>query len=148
MKHTLPHWQSLDKRSLRAWQMLKLRRYLAETVLPFSAHYKRLFKERGIEPYALRDFSDLDRIPFSAKEDLLKGALDFVLKPDERVLGRRVSMILSALLRGREAVKEDLEREFRPLMMTSTTGRSAEPAPFVYTAHDVKTMAVAGARVM
>jgi phenylacetate-coenzyme A ligase PaaK-like adenylate-forming protein len=95
-----------------------------------------------------RDFSSLERIPFSAKEDLLKNARAFVLAPDERVLKRRPSNILAALTRGRDAVREELEREFRPLMLTSTTGRSAEPAAFVYTAHDIKTLSVAGARVM
>jgi phenylacetate-CoA ligase len=148
MKNPQPHWLSLDRETLRAWQMLKLRRYLGGTVLPFSRHYQALFREHGLRPGALRNFSDLERIPFSAKEDLLKGTRDFVLTPDERVLKRRPGTILSALMRGREAVKQDLEREFRPLMMTSTTGRSAEPAPFVYTAHDIRTLSVAGARVM
>ncbi len=128
--------------------MLKLRRYLTDTVLPFSERYRTLFKEQRLGPSALRDFSSLESIPFSAKEDLLKNSRDFVLTPDERVLTHRPSNILGALTRGREAVREDLEREFRPLMMTSTTGRSAEPAPFVYTAHDIKTLSVAGARVM
>ncbi|MGA3172613.1 MAG: phenylacetate--CoA ligase family protein, partial [Chthoniobacteraceae bacterium] len=148
MKHRQPHWHSLDKRSLRTWQMLKLRRYLGDTVLPFSAHYGALFKEQGIDANTLKDFSDLERIPFTRKEDLLEGALDFVLQPDERTLERRPSNILSALARGRGAVKEELEREFRPLMLTSTTGRSAEPTPFLYTGHDIRTLEVAGARVM
>lgn len=148
MKHQQPHWHSLDKKALRTWQMLKLRRYLADTVLPFSARYGRLFNEQGISARQLREFGDLGRIPFSAKEDLLKGAREFVLAPDERVLKRRPGNIIGALTRGREAVREELEREFRPLMMTSTTGRSAEPAPFIYTAYDVKTLSVAGARVM
>jgi phenylacetate-coenzyme A ligase PaaK-like adenylate-forming protein len=148
MKTQQPHWLSLDKRSLQTWQMLRLRRYLAGTVAPFSAHYRALFKERRLRPRMLRDFSSLERIPFSAKQDLLKGARDFILTPDERVLKRRPSTILAALTRGRDTVREELEREFRPLMMTSTTGRSAEPAAFVYTSHDIKTLSVAGARVM
>jgi phenylacetate-coenzyme A ligase PaaK-like adenylate-forming protein len=148
MKNRQPHWLSLDKETLRAWQMLRLRRYLSGVVAPFSPHYRALFKEHGIRPGSLRDFASLERIPFSAKEDLLKGARDFVLAPDERALKRRPGTILAALTRGPGTVKDELEREFRPLMMTSTTGRSAEPAPFVYTAHDVKTLSVAGARVM
>jgi len=148
MKNRQLHWLSLDKDTLRAWQMLRLRRYLSGTVLPYSKHYGELFKELGIRASGLRDHASLERIPFTAKEDLIKGARDFVLAPDERVLKRRPSVIAGALLRGREAVKEEMEREYRPLMMTSTTGRAAEPTPFVYTAHDVKTLSVAGARVM
>jgi phenylacetate-CoA ligase len=148
MKNRQPHWHSLDSRALRAWQMLKLRNYLARTVLPFSPHYGPLFKENRIRPGALVSHADLARIPFSAKEDLLKNARAFVLTPDERILKRRPANILGALLRGREAVKDELEREFRPLMMTSTTGRSAEPAPYLYTAYDIETLSIAGARVM
>jgi phenylacetate-coenzyme A ligase PaaK-like adenylate-forming protein len=148
MKTQQPHWLSLDKRALQAWQMLRLRHYLSGTILPFSAHYRALFKERRMQPRMFRDFSCLERIPPTAKEDLLKGGRDFILTPDERILKRRPSNILAALARGRETVREELEREFRPLMMTSTTGRSAEPAAFVYTAHDIKTLSVAGARVM
>lgn len=128
--------------------MLELRRCLAGTVLPFSKHYRALFKDLSLRPRALRDFSSLERIPLSAKGDLLKSARDFILTPDELILKRRPSNILAALTRGRDTVREELEREFRPLMMTSTTGRSAEPAAFVYTAHDIKTLSVAGARVM
>ena len=128
--------------------MLKLRRSLDGVVLPFSVHYHALFKEHRIRTGALRNFSSLERIPFSAKEDLLKNARDFVVTPDARVLARRPGNILAALLRGRETVREEFEREFRPLLMTSTTGRAAQPAPFVYTAHDIRTLSLAGARVM
>ena len=148
MKKPQPHWLSLDKKSLRAWQMLKLRRYLAATVLPFSPHYRALFKDLGLRADDLRDFQSMECIPFSSKEDLLKDARAFVLAPEEKVLKRRPSNILAALVRGRETVKEELEREFRPLMLTSTTGRSAEPAPFIYTAQDIKVLSTAGARVM
>jgi len=148
MKNPQPHWLSLDKKALRAWQLLKLRRYLGDVVLPFSPHYRELYKEGSIRPERLRYYSDLERIPFSSKEDLLKNARAFVITPDEGVLKRRPSNILRALAWGRGVVKEELEREFRPLMMTSTTGRSTEPAAFIYTGHDIRTLSVAGARVM
>jgi phenylacetate-coenzyme A ligase PaaK-like adenylate-forming protein len=96
----------------------------------------------------LRRFSSLQDVPFTAKEDILKNPREFVLAPDERILKRQPGTILAALTRGREAVREDLEKEFRPLMMTSTTGRSAEAAPFFYTARDIEILSQAGARVM
>ena len=148
MKHPQPHWLSLDKQSLQAWQMLKLRRYLAGTVLPFSPHFDTLFARHHLSPSALRYFSDLPLIPLSAKEDFLQNARACVLSPDEHILKRRPANILAALLHGRDSVREALEREFRPLMMTSTTGRSAEPAPFIFTAHDVKILSLAGDRIM
>ena len=73
---------------------------------------------------------------------------DFVLQPDRAVLRERPSTIVRALLRGKAAVAEGFEREFRPLLLTSTTGRSAEPVPFLYTAHDIENLKLGGARVM
>lgn len=148
MKSPQPHWHSLDKNGLRAWQLLKLRRYLRTAVAPFSPHYKALFAAEGFRPESLREFADLQRIPFSSKDDLLKDARGFVLAPDPALLKRRPSTILAALLHGRDSVQEGFEKEFRPVMLTATTGRSAEPAPFLYTAHDLRVLSIAGERMM
>ena len=55
--------------------------------------------------------------------------------------------MLRALLHGREAVREGFESEFRPIFMTSTTGRSADPIPFLFTQHDLANLALAGRRL-
>jgi phenylacetate-coenzyme A ligase PaaK-like adenylate-forming protein len=123
-------------------------------VLPFSARYGRIFAESGLDAEALRTPDDLRRIPFTVKSDFLatpehpEPAREFVLKPDKAVLASRFSTIARALVRGRAAVAEEFEREFRPLLLTSTTGRSAEPVPFLYTANDIDNLRLAGARVM
>ena len=67
--------------------------------------------------------------------------------PDRAVLSRRPATIAQRCCAGRAAVAEGFEREFRPLLLTSTTGRSAEPVPFLYTAHDIENLKLAGARV-
>jgi phenylacetate-coenzyme A ligase PaaK-like adenylate-forming protein len=67
--------------------------------------------------------------------------------PDRRALSRRPSTIAKALLRGKAAVAEGFEREFRPLLLTSTTGRSAEPVPFLYSAYDIENLKLASSRV-
>jgi phenylacetate-coenzyme A ligase PaaK-like adenylate-forming protein len=139
--------------SQRNWQLARLRRYLRETVLPFSSHYGALFRREGLDPAQLRTADDLRRIPFTTKRDFLPGAdgadpvRDFVLKPDRAVLAKRPATILRALLRGKSAVAEGFEREFRPLLLTSTTGRSADPVPFLYTAHDIENLKRGGAFV-
>jgi phenylacetate-coenzyme A ligase PaaK-like adenylate-forming protein len=146
------HWPS-HPRSLRDWQLERLRRYLQRTVLPFSARYRRVFAEAKLDPGQLRTASDLRQVPFTTKADFLPGSegrdpvRDFVLVPDRAVLTRRPGTIAKALLRGRAAVAEGFEREFRPLLLTSTTGRSAEPVPFLYTAYDIENLKLAGARV-
>jgi phenylacetate-CoA ligase len=145
-------WPS-HPRSLRDWQIAGLRTYLRDTVLPFSAHYRRTFAEAGFSPRQLRTADDLRRIPFTSKSDFLPGSdgsdpvRDFVLVPDRAVLTRRPSTIAKALFRGSAAVAEGFEREFRPLLLTSTTGRSAEPVPFLYTERDIDNLKRAGARV-
>src|SRR5204862_13028 len=80
---------------------------------------------------SVHSIEDLEGLPFTSKLDLLntpenaQKARDFVLIPDEATLSRRPSTVWHALTKGREAVKAGFEREFRPIFMTSTTGRSA-----------------------
>jgi phenylacetate-coenzyme A ligase PaaK-like adenylate-forming protein len=51
------------------------------------------------------------------------------------------------MLHGREQVAQGGESEFRPIFLTSTTGRSADPVPFLYTNHDIANLQLAGERV-
>src|SRR5947208_3537662 len=125
------HWQQLPEKVVRQLQAEKLRDYLRRVVLPFSVHYRRLFQEHGLAADSIRSLDDLQRIPFASKADLLntpnhpQKSKEFILIPDQRVLRRRPSTILQALLRGRESVRRGFEAEFRPIFLTSTTGRSA-----------------------
>ncbi len=147
-------WHSLAPDELRHLQGVRLRHYLSEQVVPFSAHYRELFAKEGIDPRSIRTLEDLARIPFTSKRHLVDDpetgsrVRDFVLVPDEAILKRRPSTILRALTHGRAAVKEGFEKEYRPLLMTSTTGRSTEPVPFFYTARDLDLLTEAGRRMM
>lgn len=154
-KETLDtRWHSLAPDELRHLQGVRLREYLSEQVVPFTARYRELFTREGIDPRSIRTIADLARIPFTSKRHLVDDpeggsrVRDYVLVPDEAILRRRPSTILRALTRGRAAVKEGFEKEYRPLLMTSTTGRSTEPVPFFYTAHDLDLLAVTGRRMM
>jgi phenylacetate-CoA ligase len=147
-------WQSLGREELQQRQLALLRNYLDGTVLPFSAHYRKLFKTCGIDAASIRSMDDLGKIPFTTKADLLSTPeepdkmRDFLLVPDRKLLMRKPSVIARALFCGRAAATQKLEREFRPLMLTSTTGRSSEAVPFLYTQHDIDNLAIAGYRVM
>ncbi len=148
------HWQHLPKDVILRLQAEKLHRYLRDVVVPFSAHYREMFHRHGLRADSIRTIEDLEQIPFTSKADLVNDpehpqrAKDFVLIPDQRELSRRPSTILHALTRGRERVRRDLEIEYRPIFMTSTTGRSADPIPFLYTSHDLDRLSIAGKRVM
>ena len=147
-------WESMNPDEMRHRQGAKLRNYLTKHVVPFSAYYRELFREGGIDPHSIRTVDDLEKIPFSSKrsliseEDGVPRTRDFVLVPDEKVLARRPSTIARAIIHGRAGVKAGFEREYRPILMTSTTGRSAEPVPFLYTQHDLDHLATTGRRLM
>src|SRR5260370_1489729 len=147
-------WQQLSEPVVRQLQAEQLRRYLRTVVLPFSAHYRKLFQEHRLHVESCRTSQDLQRLPLTTKSDLLNTAerpqrfKDFLLVPDPRVLARRPSTILRALVHGRERVKQDFEAEFRPIFATFTTGRSAEPTPFVFSQRDLSRLAMAGHRVV
>lgn len=151
--HLTTHWHSLDRAHVRAQQGQKLHRYLRDCVLPFSEHYQRVFAQAGLMADDIRSVDDLAKIPFTAKDDLLptpdnpRKALEFVLKPDPAVLAKRPATILRALSRGKARVKEELDREWRPIFMTATTGRSTESVAFLYTQHDIKHLGIGSGRV-
>lgn len=139
--------------AVRRLQSEKLRRYLRDVVLPFSPRYRELFREHGLSADSIRSLDDLGRIPLTSKADLLntpehpQRARDFLITPDQHVLSRRARVVLRALTRGRSRVQQEMESEYRPLLMTTTTGRSAEPVPFLFTRHDLANLAVTGRRL-
>ena len=147
-------WEQLPRDAVRQLQAEKLRRYLRDVVVPFSAHYRAMFQSRGLSSDSFRSIRDLDQLPFTSKIDLVntperpQRTKDFVLIPDQQVLTRRASTVFQAILHGRETVKRRFEVEYRPIFMTSTTGRSADPVPFLYTQHDLDVLGVAGSRLM
>lgn len=147
-------WQTYNEKAIRKLQANQLRKFLNETVVPFSAHYREVFHKNNIDPNAFKSLEDLHRIPFSSKADLLntpqhpQRAKDFLIIPEKKRLTRRPAILLKAILRGKSSIIADLDREFRPVFLTSTTGRSADPIPFLYTNYDLKTLAWAGNRIM
>src|SRR4026207_2414654 len=117
-------WERLPERQVRRLQLEKFRNYLRSVVLPFSAHYRKMFEARGLGPEHFRSLEDLEQIPFTSKVDLVNSpehpqrSRDFILIPDQKVLARRPSTMVRALVTGRQAVKRGFESEFRPVFMT------------------------------
>ena len=146
LRHT-PEWNSTPHEVWERWQLAQLRDYLSQRVIPFSAYYRRAFEQHGIGPLDIKSFADWSRVPFTSKKDLANPR-DFVLVPDEAVLRREPAMWLDALMHGRDAAKEHAETEFRPILLTSTTGRSSDPVPFLCTKHDLGNLDLAGSRLM
>lgn len=151
LRQQTPDWNNSPPELWQRWQINRLREYLARRVLPFSAHYQRLFTEHGIHPGDITSVDDWARVPFTSKVDLTvprDQQREFVLMPNEAALRREPATWVTALLHGKAAAKEKAEAEFRPVLLTSTTGRSSDPVPFLYTKHDLHNLDITGARLM
>lgn len=149
--HHSPRWDQSPPEVWRHWQLRQLRHYLANRVIPFSTHYRTLFEEHDFRPEDLKSLDDWQNLPFTSKCDLTvprEQQKEFVLQPSIERLKREPGVILHSLLHGRNATREMLEAEFRPVLLTSTTGRSSEPVPFLCTKHDIHNMEITGRRLM
>ena len=148
-----PTWSEWPETTSQHWQSARLRDYLRERVIPFSAYYRELFARQNLNADNFKSLDDLRRLPFTSKADLVADSAhphrsrELVLVPETSVLTRKPGTILRALWRGRAAVREEFEHEFRPIFMTSTTGRSADPVPFFYSRRDLDTLAEVGRRM-
>ena len=146
-----PVWDAMPPEFWHDWQLHRLRTYLKDRVLPFSMHYQRLFAEHDVRPEDIASLEDWSRVPLTSKSDLTvprEQQREFILTPDEAVLRREWGLIFNALLHGQAVAREKIETEFRPVLMTSTTGRSSDPVPFVFTKHDLANLEITGRRMM
>ncbi len=148
------NWDHLPVEEQRKIQNEKLHRYLTEVVGPFSPYYRKLFAEHGVDPAGIKTVGDLRHIPFTSKADLLSTPeqpekfREFVITPDISVLKHRPRIITEAIFRGKRAVERRFEREYRPIFLTATTGRTSDPLSFVYTDYDMRNLREAGARLI
>src|SRR6476659_7108785 len=99
MKVLESQWQRLPEKTLRRLQAQKLQRFLRTVVLPFSAHYKKVFRDLGLTADSIQSLEDLHKIPFACKTDLLatpeqpQKFKDCLVVPDPKVLSRRPGTI-------------------------------------------------------
>ena len=150
----------LPQRELRQLQNRKLRDFISRQVYPFSPYYRRLFDRHKIKPGQIKTAEDLKVIPFTRKEDFLptpdspERFRDFVLQPDETLIRKYrgmpelLGLALLGKVLGKEYLKERLEREYRPIFLTATTGTTHQPVSFLYSHFDIKNLQASGYRLM
>lgn len=146
-------WGKLSADETRARQDRALRNFIRKKVIPHCAHYRKVFREAGIDADEIRGVGDLPMLPFTEKADLASAVAeerirDFLILPDPKALKREPANIMRALLTGPARTRLALDSEYRPILLTSTTGRSADPVPFLYTARDVDQLRMLGLRIM
>ncbi|MFQ3223796.1 MAG: phenylacetate-CoA ligase [Lentimonas sp.] len=140
-------WEKASADEIHHRQSIILTHFLKSRVLPFARHYKDVFKAEGLEASDIKSTDDLIKIPFTNKADFGE-TRDFAIIPDEALLKKQWSTIKLALRHGPKGAQLLLARELRPIFMTSTTGRSSAPVPFLYTQHDLDRLEVSGRRLM
>lgn len=151
---------SLSRQELRELQNRKLRYFISRQLYPFSPHYQKLFLRHKISPFSIRTVEDLKIIPFTKKEDLFptqgnpQAFLDFILKPDESLIRKhwpKSKMFCLALLRalkGKGYISKRLEKEYRPIFLTATTGTTNQPVSFLYSSYDIENLNISGYRLL
>ncbi len=116
----LNRWQQLPEAEIRRFQAEKLRHYLRTVVLPFSPHYRELFREYHLNADRFHTLDDLQLLPFTKKSDLLptpeqpERFKEFILSPDAKVLARRPETLLRAAFYGRKKSRQNCPPSFVP----------------------------------
>ena len=110
----------------------------------FSPYYRKVWEDAGIDGLAVRTLDDFRRLPFTTKADLAPSEeapdrpREYVLHPTpETVRQLPLGQKLPMLIKGKTRAKAALRREYFPVFVTFTTGRTAVPVPFLYSRHDV-----------
>lgn len=140
-------WATASPEGIQLHQDVMLKHFLRTRAVPFTKFYREMFSESGIDPREIRGTDDLVKLPFTSKADF-DNPRDFVMIPDEAVVKKEWRTLLRAVTTGPSKARTALEEEFRPILLTSTTGRSAAPVPFLYTAYDLARLTEGGRRLM
>ena len=140
----------LSKNQIENLQNRKLR-YFMQHKIPFSPYYNKLFKKHKINFSDIKTASDLKKLPFTSKGDIAptknnpKKHAEFILQPNKNTIKTYSSKkdLMRYLLNKNAAF-----REFNPVHLHFTTGRTANAVPFLYTAYDLEKLREAGRRLM
>lgn len=150
----------LPPKQLREIQNRKLRYFISRQLYPFSPHYRKLFNKNKINPKHIKTVDDLRVIPFTYKEDFLPNRdnperfRDFILQPNADLIKEYwggfelLKLSFLKLFKGRRYIAEMMEKEFRPIFLTATTGTTREPISFLYTRHDIDNLFSCGYRLL
>ncbi len=152
-------WKTIGQmpaENLKEMQNEKVR-FLMRTLVPMHPFYRKLYEEKGIDYRKIVDVDDLQKLPFSSKQDILpteaepRKPRDFILQPNEELIKKvypKIELIkmLAKKIIGKN-VKEELEYEYKPVHTHFTTGRSTNQIPFLYTRHDLDLLQETGKRL-
>ena len=146
----------MPPKELREIQNRRLAYFISRQLYPFSPYYRRLFDQHKINPRYIKTVADLNLVPFTKKEDFFptkdspQKFRDFILQPDEGSIKRywpKHKLFLLAL-KGKACLKEQIEKEYRPIFLTATTGTTNQPVSFLYSNFDIENLRISGYRLL
>jgi phenylacetate-CoA ligase len=152
-------WKKISTQSraeMEANQNKKLQWFFRHK-LPFSPYYSKMLQELKLSWSDFHTTSDLQKLPLSSKADIAPIEEDrarprqFILQPDEHSIKKYATkgelLNLVRMKIAKADVKYHLEKEFKPLHIHFTTGRTALPTPFTYSAYDLLLLRETGRRL-
>ncbi len=152
--HQLSH---LSREEIKNLQNKKLR-FLIKHQIPYHPFYREMFKKNNLSFSDFKTTEDLVKLPFTSKEDIAPTEEDrarpkrFILQPDEHLIKKHApkSLLIKLLWKKllKKDVKRDLEWEYKPIHLHFTTGRTALPTPFGYSARDIEYLKESGERLL
>ncbi|MBI5206721.1 MAG: AMP-binding protein [Candidatus Firestonebacteria bacterium] len=153
-------WNKMNKQEIFRLQGELLHRFINNQLIPYSPYYNKLFKENKISYQNIKSVKDLRNIPFTSKADIAPTESDpikyrsFILQPNKEninlyaPLSEKLYMLKEKLLKGEEHLKNELGKEYRPVSMFFTTGRTALPTAFVSSLYDLEILKIVGERLV
>lgn len=155
MYNSWPKVSHLSREEQRELQNKKVRWFFRHK-LPYSPYYRELFQKHGLKWSDFKTTDDLQKIPLTSKADVAPTAEEparprkFILTPDEHLVKKYATKGELLRLMKMKVMKEDtkvaLEKEYKPLHLHFTTGRTALPTPFGYSAYDLEMLRETGRR--
>ena len=140
---------------LREMQNQKLRWFFRHK-LPYSPYFRAMFEKNKLRWSDFKTTDDLRKLPLISKADIAPTEDDrarprkFILQPDEHLIKKHATKGELLRLVKMKVMKEDakavLEKEYKPLHLHFTTGRTALPTPFTYSAYDLDMLRETGRR--
>lgn len=124
--------------------------------LPYSSFFRGVMAREKLHWSDFKTTDDLRKLPLISKADIAPTEAErakprqFILQPDEHLLKkyatkRELLGLLGMKLR-RQDPKPMLAKEYKPLHIHFTTGRTALPTPFTYSAYDLNLLRETGRR--
>jgi phenylacetate-CoA ligase len=148
---------SLNRQEIRELQNKQLRKFVKHQ-LPYSPYYRELFKKKDLSFNEIKSTDDLEKIPFVSKEDLAPTEEDrarprqFIFQPDEKLIKKYAAKSTLLKIAGMKIRRQDpkrmLELEYKPIHLHFTTGRTALPTAFTYSARDIAMLRESGERLL